>query len=1124
MKEKSLPRFHFGGKKLIKLQRIMRLTLLLMTVAIFQVHASVYSQTEVFSFKETKTTMRGVFKTIEKQSKFRFFYNDLLANVDKVVDLNVKNMKMDQVLEQLFVGTNLSFKILENNLVIVSTKALLQQSKITGVVTSGKDKQPIPGVTIRVKGTTTGTISDLDGKFTIDVPNGDAVLVFTFIGYKTSEVVVGNQKEIKVELAEDSKALDEVVVVGYGVKKKSLLTGATSSVSAADVSSSIGRAEQALQGKAAGVSVTTNSGSPGNGMKVTIRGAGSNGKSDPLYIVDGMKTSDINFLDPSDIESMEVLKDAASSAIYGTEGANGVVIIKTKSGAKGPSKIEYSFQQGFQSLGHKPKMMNALQYSTYMLESAGYIAAAANKPLDYSGPKPTALDSEAGTDWMSEIAEVTPMQSHHLAFSGATEKGSYMLSGGYSTQNGIIGGSKASFERITTRLNVNQQLRTWLEVGANMAYTYSTRSSVTEDDGFNGIVNSALLMDPTGKARYAPSEITPYMKGLLNDNKVLAKDGDGNYYGLSNNNFLKGEIINPLIRIANEKGITTDSKVVTSHFIKVTPMEGLSVTSRIGMDLDFQNFNSWNPSYYGNSNLSSNAPSVTINDNKYMTWLFENFASYTKKLDLHNFTAMVGISAQEYTHTSLNTSSGLMIREDDQYRYPNYVSSRKNDVIGGIKERTTMSSTFGRLSYDYNNKYMLEGTLRRDGSSLFGSNNRYGIFPSFSAGWTISQESFWSSSALSFVKLRGSWGQNGSLSNLGPDQYALLISTTGVRYPDASGNIITGAEPSNLPNPDLRWETSEQTDLGLDIRALNGKVYFTFDAYLKKTKDLLTSATPPLSLGNYIPLANAGEVTNKGMEFLLGYQDKASEFTYDINFNMSLLKNEVTGMNSQVERVNGASLPTLGVLTYMEKGQPIYYYRGYKTDGINPANGEVIIKDVSGDGKIDDKDLTNIGSPHPDVLLGTNINLSYKNFDLNIFGQGAFGQENYIGFARADNGEVNMLEKFYTNRWTSTNTSASMPRAGYKNEKFYKSDLMVEDGSYFKIRQIQLGYNLPKNVCTIAKVSKARVYISLNDYFTFTKYSGMDPEVGSRNNNAQGIDFGIYPVSKKFLFGCSLTF
>ncbi|WP_281614632.1 TonB-dependent receptor [Flammeovirga sp. SubArs3] len=1022
-------------------------------------------------------------------------------------------------------------------IMLVGLSSTYAQDKIVkGTIIGGDTDTPLPGVNITIKGTTTGTITDFDGNFKLSVPPTAQSLVFTFVGYKTKEMAIGTQTEFNLTLEVDQEQLEEVVVVGYGVQKKSLVTGAIASVDADDIVSSAVTAEQALQGKAAGVTVTPQSGSPGNGIKIRIRGASSNGNSDPLYIVDGMKTGNISFLAPSDIASMEVLKDAASSAIYGSEGANGVVIITTKSGDKsGRSSIDYSFQYGIQSIGYKPNMMNAKQYAQFMQE--------AHDGQDYYIPNPD--DFNEGTNWVNEATEQTPMVNHNLSFSGGSDKGSYLLSAGYTSQDGIIGGDKASYERINGRLNVNRDVKEWLDVSANVAFTSFSRSSITEDDGFNGIVNSALMMDPTGQARYAPNALTPYMQDKLSEGRILTRDSNGNYYGLSNNDFLKGEIYNPLIRLENEKGIYSENKILTTGLVNLKPVKGLKISSRIGVDAAYGSFNSWNPSYWANSNSESNAPTVTANEQVWSTWLWENFATYTKKFGKNSFTGLVGMSAQENNYRNLDTKSGNMVKENDLFRYPDYVTTRDNDRVTGRKEVKRMNSYFARLSYDYDNRYILEATFRRDGSSLFGPENKWGNFPSISLGWNVSNEAFWNIDKIDYLKVRGSWGQNGSLSNLGVDQYRSLITTTNIAYPDANGLLLTGAEPALLANPNLKWETSEQTNIGVDLRAFDSKLYFTADYYKKLTKDLLTPSTPALSYGNNAPYANAGTVSNEGFEMILGYRNSEKEFTYDVSFNGAFNKNEVVEVADGLTRIEGASLPTIGPVTYFEAGQPVWYYRGYQNDGIfrdqahisswleennikdDPSNfspGDPIIKDVNGDGSINDQDLTNIGSPHPTFIYGANITAGYKGFDLNIFLQGATGHQNFIGFMRADNNAVNRLNSVTEDRWVNDGDVATYPRAGYNNDTYFKSDLLVQNASYLKIRQIQLGYTLPSSIAKKAFMTRARVYVSLNDFFTFTNYEGMDPEVGSNNNNAQGIDFGTYPVSRKVLFGLSVSF
>jgi TonB-linked SusC/RagA family outer membrane protein len=1021
-----------------------------------------------------------------------------------------------------------------------SISVYAQEYQVTGNVTDVQGS-PLPGINIVVKGTTTGTITDTDGNYSLNIGTESATIVFSSVGYLSQEFSAQSGQVVDIVLEEDVTGLEEIVVIGYGTRKKSLVTGAISSVEADEVTASVTRAELALQGKAAGVTVLPQSGSPGNGMKVRIRGAGSNGNAEPLYIVDGMKTGDINYLDPADIESMEVLKDGASAAIYGTEGANGVVMITTKSGKKGKSSVSYNFQYGIQSLGNTIEMMDAYQYATFMRE--------AHDPATFTNvPDPANYAPGQGTKWLEESSENAPMQKHHLSFSGGNEKSTYLISAGYFSQDGIYGGDKASFKRISTRFNGTHQVKDWLEVGANVSYTNSKRSSITEDDGFNGIVNSAIMMDPTGKARYSESELTPYMQSSIDTyGELILQDEDGNWYGLSENDWLQGELINPLIRLATEKGQYTDDKIVSSGYVKLKPVKGLEVTSRIGLDLAYQTFNSWNPSYWANSRSTSTSPTVTINQNKWQTWLWENFATYSRSFGAHNASVMAGISSQEYNYYPLETRAGQMVKEDDQFRYPDYVTSSPNErTVTGYRETKRQASYFGRLSYDYDNKYLLEATIRRDGSSLFGPDYKWGNFPSVSAGWVFSNESFWTVEAINYAKVRASWGKNGSTANIPVEQYLALITTTNISYPDGLGNLVPGAEPARAANPELRWEASEQTNLGLDLRALGGRVNFTFDWYKKVTKDLLTRFSLAPSLGAEAPDGNAGEVTNTGIELAFGIREMSKEFTYEVTFNAAFLKNEVTYVNPLIPRFAGAGLPTLGTLTYFEKGQPIWYYRGYKTEGIfvdqahidawkaengvgdayTPAPGDVIVSNVNGDDQINEEDMTNIGDPHPDFTYGINVNLGYKGFDLNVFMNGVAGVDNFIGFMRADNSMTNRMVEYADGRWIEgqDNTGASLPRADFNSEQYFKSDLMVKNGSYFKIRQIQLGYTLPENLLTYAKIENARVYFSLNDYFTFTKYPGLDPEVGSSNNNAQGIDFGIYPISKKILFGIQVTF
>lgn len=1010
--------------------------------------------------------------------------------------------------------------------------ATLSAQTVTGVVTGADDGQPLPGVNIKIKGTDRGTITDLDGKYSVEVGGADAVLIFSYVGYSSQEIAVGSQTSIDVTLAQ-GEDIDEVIIVGYGEKKKSLVTGAISSVSAEDVSASVTRVEQALQGKAAGVNVIPSSGAPGSGMKVRIRGVGTNENSEPLYIVDGMKSGDINYLDPNDIESMEVLKDAASSAIYGSQGANGVVIITTKSGKAGKSSIDYSFQYGIQSAPKGPEMMSAAQYAQFQNDSEG------NTAFNLS-------NLPATTDWWGEVTEKAPMQKHNLSFSGGSEKSSYMVSFGYLNQDGIIGGGDYSnFERVSARFNGTHKLKDWLEVGNNIAFTYSASSGVTQDQTHNGVVQSMLMMDPTTPATYTGT-LPSHVQTLVDGNADLLTDDNGNYYGISE--FLNsGEIYNPFIRLEalDKIGKTKDKKVLGSVFATLKPIEGLSITTRVGLDIAFQGFHNYSTPYYANTDNGNSGGTVTKNEQNWNTWLWENFATYSKSFGDHNVSVMAGVSAQKYKTEWLNTTAGPLTQINGQYAYPDFASSEDADDVDGSIDQNTMASYYGRLSYDFKNKYIFEATIRRDGSSLFAENNKWGVFPSFSLGWVLTNEDFWTVDPISYLKLRGSWGQNGSTSSLSSHQFLRTISSSGITYVDGNGNTIAGAEPNRHPNPDLKWEVSEQLDIGFDVRAFDDRFYATFDWYKKVTKDLLTPGQYSYELGNWSPTVNAGDITNKGIELVLGWREKSGEFKYDVSFNISKVSNEVTFLNGAIDRVGGAGLPSLGTLTYFEVGEPVWYFRGYEMEGVfrdqahidqwkadnnitdlnyNPAPGDAIVKNNVDDGMVTEADMTNIGDPHHDWIYGANINLEYKGVDLNVFLQGASGGQNFIGFIRNDRARVNRLASFYGDYWTASNTDATLPRASYRDAGYYQSDKMVQDASYLKIRQIQLGYSLPSSLLSTLKMSKVRVYASLNNFFTFTQYEGPDPEVGSGTNNRQGVDFGYYPQAKQVLFGINVSF
>ena len=994
-----------------------------------------------------------------------------------------------------------------------------QTNTVTGVVYDGNNAT-LPGATVLVKGTTLGTTTDLEGKFTLQVPSTATTLVVSFIGMVSQEVAI-TKESIKVTLLSAATDLEQVVVVGYGSKKKSLVTGAISSVKAKDLqTTSSSRADQAIQGKTAGVMVLPTSGSPGAGSKIRIRGTNSNSNSNPLFIVDGMKTGDINNIDPGDIESMEVLKDAASSAIYGTEGANGVILITTKSGKSGKGVVNYDFQFGMQSVRTDMKLMDATQYKQWMTES-GQVTQ------DRFG---------ANTDWLSETFESAPMQKHYLSFSGGNDKTTYMISGSYNTQDGIVGGEKANYTRYTSRMNVKSDVKKWLEVGGNFNYSHSNQKNVGQDDEYRSLVNSALLIDPFTPVTYTGTPA--HVQTLLNEGKVIVKDGNGNYYGLTEN--VSGEMSNPLATLTTYHNTTEQDKMMGTGYVTIKPVKGLTFTSRIGLDLTYQNQHQWAPLYYFSTENQNATTNVTDNLNKYNTWLWENFATYSKDFGDHSFSVMAGYSAQEFKGPAYTLYSAPMVAEGDPYAYQGATTSDLYDRTGGVPTENTMASMFGRLSYSYKGKYLLEGSIRRDGASVFPTDSKYATFPAVSAGWVINKENFFSDVKLvSYLKLRASWGANGSKSNLPGNEDKELWTLAGIKYPDASGTTYqSGAQISKLVNPNLLWERTEMADIGVDVRLLNNKITFTADWYNKNTKNLIALGTYPMSTGGGMPYVNAGTVNNKGFEFELGYTNNDNDFRYGASLNLSTLKNNVTQLDVNAP-VRGANVRGYD-LTWFEEGQPIWYFKGYKTDGIFDDKaqadaynatygttfqaGDPIVVDVNDDKSITPSDQTNIGSPHPSLIYGGNISMGYKGFDFNLAFQGVSGNDIFMAWYRTDRSTSNKPAYLFEERWTSTNTGATSPRADNSSDYVYRSDIMVSNGSYMRIKQIQLGYTIANTITSKFGISSLRAYISLDDYFTITKYKGMDPEAGSNNNQSQGVDRGLYPIAAKMLFGLSASF
>ncbi|WP_299550846.1 TonB-dependent receptor [Seonamhaeicola sp.] len=990
--------------------------------------------------------------------------------------------------------------------------SIIYAQSVSGTV-SDKAGVPIPGANVLVKGTTTGTVTDFDGKFEINVNQGD-VLVFSFVGYQTQEINYTGQSSVNVSLEEDAALLDEVVVVGYGTKKKSLVTGAISSIDSKRIgTSSNQRIEQVLQGRTSGVTVTSSSGSPGSGAQIRIRGAGSSGVSEPLYIVDGMKTSSIADIAPSDIANIEILKDAASAAIYGTEGANGVVMVTTKSGRTGDLRVSFNTQLGTQFVNTGMELMNASQFVEYMNE-AGI---------------GTVTDNGYNTNWIDETFTSAPIQRYDVNVSGGSEKLTYYVSASHLNQDGVVGKENSNFKRSTLRANLKSTINDFIEVGGNATYSFSDRNGIQENSDTRGVIQNMLIIDPLTPVTYPDGQVPQEIIDRANDNNVpLLTTSNGSVYGYPS--FSTGEVINP-VAYANDINRTNfDTKqFLASVYLKLNLAEGLTFTSRFGFDKGETDTRTTIIPYFVSSEAANTAYTGSQSVVERRRWLWENFMSYEKTFGEHNLKLLAGYSAEDQdVETPISRSGSVAIDEFTgwDFELPGF-NAQVNNIDPFFDN---MVSIYGRLSYDFANKYLFEASIRADRSDKFPTANKTGVFPAFSGGWVLSNEDFWNAdSKINYLKLRASWGQNGSRSNLSGNSDKTFITTiiNGLNI-DYLGN--TGAQITGYSNPNLVWETSEQLDIGVDLRALNNRLTFSADYYKKTTRDAIVAnggLITPGSAGFLSNEFNAGTIENKGVEFELGYGDTTSSgLSYNISANLSTLKNEVTEILFVPE---GASLVGAGApqnadgVTRFSEGFPSWYFYGFETNGIDPATGEIIKVDTNGDGSITDADKTQIGSPHPSVLYGGNINLAYKAFDFNLQFQGSAGNDIFATYHQPSRPITNKPLHFYTNRWQQAGDNASFPGAGNEIDS-YDTDLMVENGSYMRIKQIQFGYTFPSELISKAKIKNLRVYVSLDDYFTFTKYNGLDPEIGNFNFNSLGVDRGFYPTAARALFGLSLDF
>ncbi|TWI00471.1 TonB-linked SusC/RagA family outer membrane protein [Flavobacterium tiangeerense] len=1029
--------------------------------------------------------------------------------------------------------------------ILFSLHVHAQEASVVGKVIDDKG-MPIPGATIVLKGTSTSVTSDFDGGFQIKAPK-DGVLTISFIGYKTVETFINGQTAVQVKMYESSQDLNEVVVVGYGTQKKVLLTGAISGIKAAQLKDlPISRVEQALQGRVSGVTIAANAGQPGSSSTIRVRGITSIGNNDPLWVVDGVVVDNggIGYLNQADIETMDVLKDAASQAIYGARAAAGVILITTKKGKSGKMSVSYNGYTGFSQAARKLDLLDATQYTTLMNEryANGYVQSP-NNP--YILPYSSTTAYGKGTNWQDAIFNDSALRTgHELSLSGGNDVSTFYLSFGLLDQEGIVATQISNYNRKNIRLNSTHKILKGLTFGQTLGYSHEKNIGLGNTNSeFGGPLSSAINLDPT-----TPLVVTDPVEANLYpyvNQTGIFRDSNGNPYGISQ--VVGQEMSNPLAYIQSRLGnYGWSDNFVGNAYLELEVIKGLKVKSTVGGKLAYWGSESFNPVSYFNSSTINSVNSLSRGTNKGFGWNVENTITYNKKISEHNFTVLVGQGA--YVD---NISSGTYVT------YKNIPANNFDDAsfgYGAVKDDITagayngyehiVTSLFARATYDYKEKYLFTGNIRRDGSSRFGANNKYGVFPSFSLGWVPTNEDFWpKNKVLTSLKLRGGYGIVGS-DAIGDFKYLATISGGRNYTVGNQGSVVIGNSPNAPANPDLKWEETSQGNIGFDAIFFNG-LNFAIDFYNKKTTGMLQDIKLPGYVGTTgNPSANIADMENKGVDIELGYRKKIGQVNFKLGGNISYVENKVTFLGNDIKFIDGnASFQSMGTITRTQVGHPINSFYGYKTQGIfqnqnevnaytnasgglvqpNAKPGDFRWQDTNADGKITDDDKTFIGNSLPKFTYGITLNVDFKNFDLVVFTQGAVGNKIFQGLRRLDVVNAN-YQTSALGRWNGEGTSNSYPRltTADGNKNFTNaSDFYLEDGDYLRFKTIQFGYNLPSEKIGKIGLSKTRIYVTGENLFTFTKYTGYDPEIGG---GVIGVDKGYYPQAKSFMLGINLQF
>lgn len=1117
MKNNTLSgRYCFKNPRFKQIFRIMRISTFLLMVCVFCSYAgNAHSQNAKVSIRMNNVKLDKILNEIENQTDYLFIYNNQV-DINKITSVKVKNEAVAQVLDRILSGTGINYE-LEGTHIILTTEAIKdlhaqQQAKtVTGTVTDVSG-EPIIGANIRIKGTTTGTITDIDGNFSIKA-EPQSVIEVSYIGYLTQETVINNQKSIRFLLKEDTKTLDEVVVIGYGVQKKADLTGSVANINTEKLNTqSNANIGQALQGKIAGVDIVSQGGAPGSGTRIMVRGIGTLNNASPLYIVDGMYMNSIDHINPNDIASIDVLKDASSAAIYGSRAANGVIIVTTKEGSNTEGKpiIDLSVNLGISTASKFLDMLDAKGWA----EVTTIARQAIGKPaLDMA----TDLANKPDNDWQDIMFRPALMQNYNLSVKGGGKYSTYYTGLGYFNQDGIVKGTNYQRYNIQSK---NDYKRGIFSAGTNLIISFSHDKPLHQELR-GGMIGTILQSVPT-----------------LEKYDDTREGGYGGTYG---------DVVNiphPLAIIDDNimDRYNENVKIFANLYAQIELFKGLKYKLNLTPDFSFERYKNYLNKY--DFGLATNSiTQLTERQRRRRNILVENLLTFDRTFGEHKISALAGYTYQDSRFRHIQAyGEGLPqgLEEIDAA-----TTNRSNE---GNSWRSVLTSILGRVFYSYQNKYLFTATIRRDGSSKFGKNNRYGYFPSFSLGWNVAEEKFMENVHwLDQLKLRGGYGVLGN-QEIDNYQYSSTI-TTGINYPDGNGGLLQGAFPKNFANPDIKWEETAMTNVGIDFMAFNNRLSLTADYYVKNTKDILLTVPIPISSGGANdPIRNAGKIRNNGFEFNLGWMDQPNpDISYGINLIGSFNKNKVIAMGSESGSIKGGSTNQNITTSETKAGYPIGGYwlistagyfnsqeevDAYAKDGkkIQPAAepGDIKFVDANNDGVINDDDRVFQGSPFPDFTFALNGNMRYKNFDLSIGLQGVLGNKIYNA-TRQTLEDVTKGSNFLAsclNYWTPENKNASHPRLTWddpnRNTRA-ESDRYLENGSYLRLRSVQLGYTFPQTWFKGA-IQHARVYINAENLFTITSYSGYSPDVNADNANYRGFDNFIYPTNRTFMLGLNVTF